>query len=114
MHIDGTALLGFRAIEHLHIPKLFVRDSENAHLAILGDDAADAPYVHLHILATGTVSDVDAKLKHRKAIANQVLAKVVIGLAVTLGLGGQVEENEKPHHSVFDKAAGQVVHQHCG
>ena len=104
----------FFAIKEQHISKLLVRDSENTHLAILGYNAANAPNVHLHILAAGTMANVDAKLKHRKAIATQVLAKVVIGLAVTLGLGGQVEENENPHHSVFAKATGQVVHENCG
>ena len=34
--------MGFLAIEHLHVAKLFVRDRENTHLAILGDDAEKA------------------------------------------------------------------------
>ena len=111
LNIDGTILLGFLAIEHLHIAKLFVRDSENAHLAIFRHNAADAPNVHLHILTAGTMANVDAKLKHGKAIAYQVLAKIMIDFSIPLGLGGQVEENENPHHSVFAKATGQVVHQ---
>ena len=114
LDIDGTVLLGFLAIEHLHISKLLVRDSENTHLAILGYNAANTPNVHLHILTAGTMANVDAKLKHREAIANQVLAKIVIRFLIPLGLGGQVEENENPHNSVFTEATGQVVHKNCG
>ena len=114
LNIDRAVLLGFLAIEHLHISKLLVRDSENAHLTIFRYNAANAPNVHLHILAAGTMANVDAKLKHRKAIANQILAKIVIDFSIPLGLGGQVEENENPHNSVFAKATGQVVHENCG
>lgn len=84
-------LFGFLAVVQLHIAKLLVGNTQNAHIAPWGQMRLDAFDVHLGIFAAGAVAYVYGELEHDKAILEHFLSKRGIDLPVLFGFGWQVE-----------------------
>ena len=91
----------FLAIEKLDVAKLLVRNSQDANIPIFWQCCFDALDMDIHVLAAGTMTDIDRELKHRKAITLQILSELGSSLAFFLGVCRQVKENENPHNSIL-------------
>ena len=97
----GIRLLGLLAIEYLYFSKLAVGNAQYSHFPIFGKEGPNTFCVDLHILFTGTMTDIYGELKHRKPIMLQVFAKIHIGFLVFLCFRWQIEEYKYPHNSIF-------------
>jgi len=103
--LDGLRNSGFfSAIEDFHISKLFVSDPQDTHFPGFGQDAFDTLNMHIGILRTGTMAQIDRKLKHCKAILQELLPKEGILLPRPLGVGRQIEQYQHPHNPIFAKS----------
>lgn len=100
----SSGLLWFLSVKYFKITKLLVGNAEYAHLSKFRKKRLDALDVHLGILHTGTMADVGRELEHGEPVTLQFLAKLCVGLAVTLGLGRQVKLYNHPHNAIFTEA----------
>ena len=55
-------------IKQFDISKLFIRNTHNSDTSMLWNKRFNLFYMHSCILATGTMTDIDRKLKHCKSI----------------------------------------------
>ena len=97
----GIGLYGLAGIENLHVGKLFIGDAEHAYMATFWQDGPYTPHVHLGVLHTGAVAQIDGELKHGEAILHDLLTECGSRLALALGLGRKVEKHHYPHDAVF-------------
>ena len=91
----------FLAVEKLDITELFVCNGKQPNFSKLWNERLYPFKMHLHVLCTGTMTDVDGELEHDEAIALQPFTKFGIPLAVFLGFGGKVKENKNPHNAIL-------------
>lgn len=70
--------------KQFHIPKLFIGDTENSYLASGRKEAFNSFDMHIGVFPTGTVPQVNRKLKHSEPILNQFFAKIRINFPIFL------------------------------
>ena len=99
----GIGLLRLCAKEQLDVTKLFVCDAHDANLAKLRQNCFHPFSMHLCILHTGTMADVNGELEHGEAVLHETLSKLGVFTKVFLRFCRQVEQYHEPHNPVFAK-----------
>lgn len=69
------------------IAKLFVGNAENADITLRGNHLFNPLDVYLGIFHTGTVAEINRKLKHGETIVQQIVAKHSSIPTILLGFG---------------------------
>ena len=93
------------AVEQEHVGELLVRNAHDANLSIFRQGALHPPYMHVGILRTRAMAQVNGELKHRETILQQLLAELGCRLTLLLRIGRQIEKHQYPHNSIFTKPA---------
>lgn len=65
--------------------------------------------VYFGILSTWTVSHIYRKLKHGKAIANQLFSEVGCGFALLFCFRWQIKEYQDPHYFILAETVGHDI-----
>ena len=93
----------FLTIKQLYLPKLFICYTHNSNLPKLWKERFNSFYMHCCIFATGTMSNIDRKLKHCKTIMLQIFPKIGISFLIFFRFRRQIKKNQYPHHTIFTK-----------
>ena len=97
----GIFSLRLPSVKKFYLTKLFIRDTEYAYLTKLGQKRLYSLYMNRRVLTAGAMPYIDGELKHGKAIALQVLAKINICLLFIFGFGRQIKKHKHPHNPIF-------------
>ena len=81
----------FLAEEYLDVAKLFVCDTHDAYFSKLRQDGFHPFPMYFSVFHTGTMANVNRKLKHGKAVSDQAFPEYGIFANVFLCFGRKVE-----------------------
>ena len=95
-------------IKQLNISKLFICYAHDSDLSILRQKRFNSFYMYGCILATGTMTDINGKLKHRKTITLQILPEIRIRFLVFLCFSRQIKLDKYPHNTIFTKTIHHI------
>jgi len=96
------------AIKQLHISKLFVGNAHNPNVPFIGQKPFYALDVNVGILTTSAMSHIHRKLKHRKTVSHQILAKQSVRFTLFLCFRRQIKKYKYPHNSIFAEAFHKI------
>ena len=94
--------------KYLHITKLLVGDTQNADVTKLGHKRLHPFDMHLSVLITWAMPEINRELEHSEAIGHDAFTESGIGLTLLLRLGRQIKKHQHPHNSVFAKSVHQT------
>jgi hypothetical protein len=80
---------------------LFIGDGHDAYMAMFGQHAFYAFYMHLCILAAIAMAQVHAELKHGESILEYFFSETGCHLPFFFGLGGKVIEHNDPQDAIL-------------
>ena len=84
--------------ENLHFAKLFIGDTHDSNVAILGHERLHPLDVDFGILAAWAMPQINGKLEHRESVGHDAFAEIGISLTFLLCFRRQIEKHQHPHN----------------
>lgn len=90
----------FSSPENFHHTKLFIGNTHDANMPLLGKDFFHPFNMHVCIFLAGAVPQVNAELEHVETIRDNILSEFGIDLPVFFGFCRKIKKYKYPHDAV--------------
>lgn len=84
-----------------HHSKLFIGNLQNSHFPFFWEETLDTPLVQVCSFSADRVPNINRKLKHLKAILQEVVSKLRRRLLISGCRYGKIKEHQIPHDSIL-------------